>query len=105
MLTKENTKENTKTAHNEGDARVINIKDYAEYHAKLSEIVEQVDDLAEEFYDSLFELAVLDKWKHWSDSQPIGAELYVDEDMLRNTGDKNIDVLWEIGRASCRERV
>ena len=87
---------NTKNTYTEGVARVINIKDYAGYQAKLSKIVEQVSDLAEEIYESLFELAVLNKWKHWSDSQPVGTEFDVDEEMLRNTGDKNIDVLWKL---------
>ena len=59
MATKDN---NGKTACNEGVGRmVIKIKDYAGYQEKLSIIVEQISDLAEEIYESLFELAVLNK--------------------------------------------
>jgi len=36
------------------------------------------------------------KWKEWDDQQPVGAKIFVDEDMMRNTGDKNIDLLLEI---------
>ena len=81
---------------NHSEAPVIDIRNFAQYQKKLSEIMETVTDLGDEIYDGMFELAILDKWKDWDEKQPIGAELYVTDDMLRNTGDKNIDLLWEI---------
>ena len=80
----------------EKDATVVKFKNYARYQEKLSEIVEQVSDISDVIYDNLFSLACMGKWKEWDDQQPIGTELYVDEDMIRNTGDKNIDLLLEI---------
>ena len=78
----------------EKDASVIKFKNYARYQEKLSEIVEQVSDISDVIYDNLFSLACMGKWKEWDDQQPIGTELFVDEDMIRNTGDKNIDLLF-----------
>jgi len=78
------------------EAKIINFKDYAEYHEKLSEVMEIVNDLSDEIFDSLFILASLDKWKQWSDTQPVGTVFDVSEEMLRNTGDENIDLLWEL---------
>ena len=80
----------------EVEGKIINFKDYVEYHEKLSEVMESVNDLSDEIFESLFILACLDKWKQWSDNQPVGSEFEASEEMLRNTGDKNIDLLWEL---------
>jgi hypothetical protein len=84
------------TGSQAGDAKIINLKDYAEYNKKLSELVELASDCAEEIYENLFILACMDKWKTWSDSQPVGTEFYLDDYILRDTGDRNIDLLFEI---------
>ena len=86
----------TKELDNHSEAKIINIKDYAEYNERLSEIMKTVNDLTEEIHESLFNLACLDKWKEWDANQEVGAEIFVTDDMLRNTGDKNIDLLWKI---------
>jgi hypothetical protein len=80
----------------ENSGKIINLKDNAEYNKKLSEIMELVNNLSGEIYEGLFPLAVTGKWKEWDADQPIGSKLHVDEEMLRNTGDKNIDILWEL---------
>jgi len=78
------------------EAKIIDFKDYAEYNKRLSEIIEQASNLSEKIYDQLFDIACSNKWKGWSDNQPEGTKFYVDEEMLRNTGDKNIDLIWEL---------
>ena len=80
----------------ENNGKIINFNGTAEYNNKLSKIMELVDNLSSEIYEGLFPLAVMGKWKEWDADQPIGSKLHVDEDMLRNTGDKNIDILWEL---------
>jgi len=75
---------------------VTSSKDYTEYNKKLSEIMELVNDLSDKIYEGLFPLVYLGKWQEWDADQPIGSKLHVDENMLRNTGDKNIDILWEL---------
>jgi len=90
------TKEFENVTNKHSDAKIIDFKDYTKYNEKLLEIMELARALGDEIYDSMFQLACLDKWKKWDESQPIGAEINVTDDMLRNTGDKNIDLLWQI---------
>jgi len=90
----DNKIENVTDSHS--GAKIIDLNDYAEYNKKLSEIMETVNSLSYEIYEGLFPLAVLNKWKEWDAEQPTGSKLNVDEEMLRNTGDKNIDILWEL---------
>jgi len=80
----------------ENKGKIINLKGNAEYEKKLSEMMEKVGILSDEIYEGLFPLAIMGKWQEWEADQPIGGKLNVDEDMLRNTGDKNIDILWEL---------
>jgi hypothetical protein len=75
---------------------IISFEDHTQYQKTLSQLIEQVSAISDEIYDNLFALACQGKWKEWDNSQPIGTELHVDEEMLRNTGDKNIDLFWEI---------
>jgi len=81
---------------NHSDAKIINMKDYTAYNKKLAEIIEDVDSLYDNVYDNLISLACLDKWKEWDESQPIGAICNFSENALRDTGDKNIDLLFEM---------
>ena len=83
-------------ANNNLEAKIISIKDYADYNNKLSEVMEHVTALSDSIYECFFELACLDKWRDWSESQTIGTSIYVTEEMLRDTGDRNIDLLFEI---------
>jgi hypothetical protein len=76
--------------------KTINLKEYAQYQETLSELINQVNTISDEIHDKLFDLACLGKWKKWDKKQPVGTVFHVTEDMLRNTGDKNIDLLWEI---------
>ena len=77
-------------------ANVIDFKDFVNYKKKLSEVIQQVTELSEAIEENLFDLACLGKWKEWDKQQPVGTEFYVTEEMLRNTGDKNIDLLWSV---------
>ena len=78
------------------ETRIVQLKDYVQYHEKLEKTMELVDDISEKVYESLIDLACLNKWKEWSDEQPIGTIFEFTKDMLRNTGDNNIDILWEL---------
>jgi len=78
------------------DATVIKFQNHAKYQEKLSEILEQITEISTVMYENLFALACMGKWNEWDDQQPIGARIFIDEDMIRNTGDKNIDLLLEV---------
>ena len=81
---------------NKPETKVVNFKDYMQYKEILSSIIDSVNKFSEEIYENLFDLACAGKWKEWSDKQTEGTIFNVTEDMLRNTGDKNIDLLWEV---------
>jgi len=76
--------------------KTIHFNEYDKYQATLSTLINQVNSISKEIHENLFNLACQGKWKEWDKNQPIGTEFYVEEDMLRNTGDKNIDLLWEV---------
>jgi len=76
--------------------KIISLTDYTEYRETLSQVIEKISAISDEIQDNLFNLACHGKWKEWDKQQPIGAEFYVDENMIRDTGDKNIDLLWEM---------
>jgi len=41
------------------EAKIVNIKDYAEYQKNIAEIMEHINNLAETIYDRLFDLACI----------------------------------------------
>ena len=80
----------------QGHPKIISLTDYAQYRKTLSKLIKQIDGISGKIHDKLFCLACQGKWKEWDKAQPIGTEIYIDDEMLRNTGDKNIDLLWEV---------
>ena len=76
--------------------KIISLSYNRQYQKTLSKLIKQMNSISEKIHDDLFNLACQGKWKEWDKTQPAGAEFYVDEEMLRNTGDKNIDLLWEV---------
>jgi len=76
--------------------KIVSLNYYAQYQKTLSKLIKQMDSISDKIHDGLFNLACQGKWKEWDKQQQIGTEFYVDEEMLRNTGDKNIDLLWEV---------
>ena len=76
--------------------KIVSLKYNSQYKNTLSKLINQLDSLSKRIHENLFNLACLGKWKEWDAAQPIGTEFYVDDEMLRNTGDKNIDHLWEV---------
>ena len=77
-------------------AKIISFRDHSQYQETLSELIKKVCSISDVIHDNLFDLACKGKWKEWSKKQPEDTIVYVDEGMIRNTGDKNIDLLLEI---------
>ena len=78
------------------NTKIVNIKNHTRYCERLLKITELMSNLSEVINNNLFDIACIKKWEKWSDNQPVGALFEVDEVMLRSTGDKNIDFLWEL---------
>ena len=77
-------------------AIIIPLKSYSEYSKALDSITEEIADMKEAVYGYAIDLATKGKWKEWSDKQAIGTEFSFSEDMLCDTGDKNVDSLMKL---------
>jgi hypothetical protein len=75
---------------------IIKFHQYTKYRKELSEIVNQLFDMSDQIYSDMVNLATLGKWQKWSNEQPAGTVFEFTEDMLRDTGDKNVDALVEL---------
>ena len=91
-----NLTEKEKDIRKKRNSKTISINEYDKYQATLSKLINKMNSISKEIHENLFDLACQGKWKEWDKNQPLGTTLYVDDDMLRNTGDKNIDLLWEV---------
>ena len=78
------------------NTKIIHLDYNTQYHKTLSKLIKQMNNFSYKIHESFFNLACYGKWKKWDEVQPVGSEIYVDDEMLRNTGDKNIDLLWEV---------
>lgn len=71
-------------------------KSTEEYKACINETFEELESMDFVLHELIVRLATAGKWKDWSDQMPIGSEFYFTEEMLRETGDKNVDSLIEL---------
>jgi hypothetical protein len=65
----------------------------AAYRALLRETGEELEELAVTLFERAVRLAMAGRWKRWSDSMPEGTEAYIDESMLRESGDEAVALL------------
>jgi ElaB/YqjD/DUF883 family membrane-anchored ribosome-binding protein len=76
--------------------KIIDINGYPKYQQALTTAVDFLVE-ADNIIDSyMVALATEGKWKQWSDEQPEGSVFTFTEEMLRNTGDENVDTLCEL---------
>jgi hypothetical protein len=68
-------------------------KDYA--HA-IGQAISTLEEMEDDIKSAMIGLATTGKWKKWSDEQPIGTEFTFTEEMLRDTGDENVDLLCDL---------
>ena len=76
--------------------KTINLNDQNKYQNKLKETIEFLDYTENELFSKMICLATLGKWKNWDDNIEIGTVFNFTEEMLRDTGDFNINKLFEI---------
>ena len=67
-----------------------------EYEEEINKTKDILENIKTDIKDTMFSLATTGEWKEWSDTQPVGAIFTVTDEMLENTGDKNVDLLWEL---------
>ena len=69
---------------------------HAEYERLAGELVKRFNNLVDELDHASFHLAVAGPWKEWSDSQPNGSRVYIDEAMLRDSGDRKVHAVLDV---------
>lgn len=63
------------------------------YRQRMADTVDKLSVMEQELHKLIVGLAVSGKWKEWSDKQPVGTQFNFTEEMLKDTGDKNVDEL------------
>lgn len=81
-------------------SKIIKIKsDYKstpEYRAVLTNTIEKLDNINADLHSLIVNLATAGKWKKWSDNISEGEVFYFTEEMLKDTGDNNVDGIAEL---------
>lgn len=77
-------------------AKFIPLRANTEYQETLKQTIDLLDNIEADLFNQIVGLATSGKWKKWSDEQLIGSVFEFTEEMLRNTGDKNVDLLIEL---------
>jgi hypothetical protein len=76
--------------------KVINLREKNDYNNRLKETFEFLEKVENDLVSEMINLAISGKWKKWSDEQPIGTEFSFTDEILKDTGDENIDMLCEL---------
>lgn len=76
--------------------KVININQKREYQKRILETQELLTKIEKDLFNEIIDLATIGKWKQWSDKQEIGTVFNFTDEMLKETGDENIDSLYEL---------
>ena len=66
-------------------------KSTEQYRSMLTNAIEKLEDIEENLNNLIVNLATAGKWKEWSDSIPVGGTFKFTEEMLKDTGDNNIN--------------
>ncbi len=64
-----------------------------EYRSALTDSVELLNNIEFDLQNLIVNLATTGKWKEWSDSIPVGSKFDFTEEMLKDTGDNNVNEL------------
>jgi hypothetical protein len=79
--------------------KIINLVDYKN-EIKYSEVILKtksfLDDTQEKIQEHMVNLATHGVWKDFFDQFKEGDTFNFSQDMIENTGDKNIEMLWEL---------
>jgi hypothetical protein len=76
--------------------KIISMNNRRDYHHRLTETILYLDNLESDIITAMINLATKGKWKEWNEKQSEGTTFHFTEEMLRNTGDENVDALGEL---------
>lgn len=66
------------------------------YHDAVDDVRSSLQNTAENLYSACVQLAMLGAWKEWNDKTPVESEIYIDEEALTQTSDKNVSGLMNL---------
>jgi hypothetical protein len=61
------------------------------YQEEITETIKYLQEVETALIGRLVNIAMAGKWKKWSEEQKVGSTVEITEEMLRNTGDSNIE--------------
>lgn len=77
--------------------KIINIHEHQrEYKQQLQETLDYLVSVRDELFTHMINIASRGVWKEWMKKIPEGDSFQFSFDMLENTGDKNVEALWEL---------
>ena len=76
--------------------KVINLREKNDYNNRLKETFDFLEKVENDLVTEMINLAISGKWKKWSDEQPIGTEFSFTDEILKDTGDENINILCDL---------
>ena len=72
---------------------IVDFREDSEYKLHISKTVKYLNEVKDELFTSMINLAASGKWKKWSDEQAEETSFIFTQAMLSNTGDKKVDLL------------
>lgn len=76
--------------------KIIDLHEQNEFQERLAKTRDYLAEVESGLHAEMVELALAGKWKDWSDEQKEGTVFTFTDEMLRNTGDKNIEALFSL---------
>jgi hypothetical protein len=67
-----------------------------EYKEEIFGVLDQLDQMEENFTGMMINLACKDKWSEWVKTQKEGSSFSFSDEMLAQTGDESVNVLFEL---------
>jgi hypothetical protein len=77
--------------------KIIPIRTYSiEYEEYVIEVKNDLNTMEDMLYGKMINLATKGAWKQWDETMQDGDSFTFEPEMLQNTGDKNINMLWDL---------
>ncbi len=75
---------------------IVDLQEYSQYRQDISETVEYLNEVKDILVDRMIDIATSGKWKKWTEEQAEGTAFNFTLEMLSNTGDKKVDLLFAL---------
>jgi hypothetical protein len=77
--------------------KTVQLSEYqSSYKERTQETITYLEGVRDEIFTQMINIATVGVWKEWMKDIKTGDTFKFSADMLENTGDKNIEALWEL---------